>query len=77
MSFPHIRTRNFQRLFFTGISFFKLVLPFLAEHFSHTESFWTYNYDMQRVFELKPDLVVIEFTERSIHQLLNWDGILD
>ncbi len=58
-------------------SFFKLVLPFLAEHFSHTESFWTYNYDMQRVFELKPDLVVIEFTERSIHQLLNWDGILD
>jgi len=58
-------------------SFFTDLLPFLAEHFSHAECFWTYDYNLSSDLQTQPDLVIIEFTERSIHQLLQSEIILE
>ncbi len=55
------------RVFFDHDSFFKLVAPFLAEHFQETIFSWKWQgFDDQAILKTQPDLVIDEFVERSL-----------
>ena len=51
-------------------SFFGFLLPQLSGHFSRSVYLWQNGVDLETVDKEKPDVVILEFIERNIRQLL-------
>ena len=47
-------------------SFFELVSPFITENFSDANYFWSFMYDLPLIESKKPDVLLIEITERYL-----------
>jgi hypothetical protein len=52
-------------------SFFTSLLPFVAEDFRYAQYLQTTNVDLNLIADTKPDVVILEITERFLEKLLN------
>jgi len=60
------------RLLMFNDSFGLSLQPFLSDHFSHADYIWSFNIDKTYIDTEKPDVVIIEITERYLSTLLNF-----
>ena len=51
-------------------SFYTNLHKYMSQHFSNTVSLWSFVFDYDQVDKVKPDLVIVEISERYINQLL-------
>ncbi len=62
-------TQKFKILLFRD-SFSSALIPFLNESFNHTTYIWSHKFDEKLIKKEKPDIVVIEYTERYLERCL-------
>ncbi len=53
-------------------SYTQYLHPYLSEHFSFNSYAWTREFNMERVDQDKPDIVVYEMMERFMDEMLNF-----
>ncbi len=63
-------TQKFKILLFRD-SFSSALIPFLNESFNQTTYIWSHKFDKELIKKEKPDIVVIEYTERYLERCLD------